>query len=106
MSPLGDVLVKIAYILLVLPGSTLYHQHLLHAQGNSRRLAILTTGNMFSGSFAGLIAAGMFSGLDKVRGLAGWQWYVRMKASRLVLTNDWITGSSSFKVPYRLSSLC
>ncbi|KAF5581885.1 hypothetical protein FPANT_8753 [Fusarium pseudoanthophilum] len=38
------------------------------------RLAILTTGNMFSGSFAGLIAAGIFSGLDKVRGLAGWQW--------------------------------
>ncbi|KAF5715803.1 tartrate transporter [Fusarium globosum] len=38
------------------------------------RLAILTTGNMFSGSFAGLIAAGIFSGLDKVHGLAGWQW--------------------------------
>ncbi|PVH94777.1 MFS general substrate transporter [Periconia macrospinosa] len=38
------------------------------------RLAILTTGNNFSGSFAGLIAAGIFEGLDKKHGLAGWQW--------------------------------
>jgi hypothetical protein len=38
------------------------------------RLAILTTGNNFSGSFAGLIAAGVFQ-LDKRLGLAGWQWY-------------------------------
>ena len=40
------------------------------------RLAILTTGNNFSGSFAGLIAAGVFQ-LDKKLGLTGWQWYVR-----------------------------
>ncbi|XP_014562302.1 hypothetical protein COCVIDRAFT_84502 [Bipolaris victoriae FI3] len=37
------------------------------------RLAILTTGNNFSGSFAGLIAAGVFQ-LDKKLGLTGWQW--------------------------------
>lgn len=30
---------------------------------------ILATG------FAGLIAAGVFSGLDQVRGLSGWRWY-------------------------------
>jgi hypothetical protein len=37
------------------------------------RLAILTTGNNFSGSFAGPIAAGVFE-LHKKLGLAGWQW--------------------------------
>lgn len=40
------------------------------------RMAIFYTGNMLASSFAGLIAAGVFAGLDGVHGLAGWRWYV------------------------------
>ncbi|KAF4266492.1 hypothetical protein KXW23_002271 [Aspergillus fumigatus] len=38
------------------------------------RMAILYTGNMLASSFSGLIAAGIFAGLDGVHGLAGWRW--------------------------------
>lgn len=38
------------------------------------RIAILYTGNVLATAFAGLIAAGVFYGLDDVGGLAGWQW--------------------------------
>lgn len=40
------------------------------------RMAVFYTGNMLASSFSGLIAAGVFAGLDGVRGLAGWRWYV------------------------------
>ncbi|EPS39564.1 hypothetical protein H072_6648 [Dactylellina haptotyla CBS 200.50] len=38
------------------------------------RIAILYTGNILATAFAGLIAAGIFHGLDKVAGIAGWKW--------------------------------
>ncbi|CAM1507733.1 Fc.00g045810.m01.CDS01 [Cosmosporella sp. VM-42] len=38
------------------------------------RMSIFYTGNMAASSFSGLIAAGVFAGLDGNRGLAGWQW--------------------------------
>jgi MFS family permease len=38
------------------------------------RIAILYTGNILATAFAGLIAAGIFHGLDKVAGISGWQW--------------------------------
>ncbi|KAJ4423747.1 hypothetical protein N0V82_001634 [Gnomoniopsis sp. IMI 355080] len=38
------------------------------------RIAILYTGNVLATAFAGLIAAGIFHGLDNVGGLAGWRW--------------------------------
>jgi sugar phosphate permease len=38
------------------------------------RIAILYTGNILATAFAGLIAAGIFHGLDNVAGLAGWKW--------------------------------
>ncbi len=37
-------------------------------------MAILYTGNMLASSFSGLIAAGVFAGLDGVHGWAGWRW--------------------------------
>lgn len=40
------------------------------------RISILYTGNILATAFAGLIAAGIFAGLDDVGGLAGWQWYL------------------------------
>lgn len=40
------------------------------------RISVLYTGNILATAFAGLIAAGVFSGLDKKAGLTGWQWYV------------------------------
>jgi MFS family permease len=40
------------------------------------RIAILYTGNVLATAFAGLIAAGIFHGLDKVGGLSGWRWLV------------------------------
>ncbi|KAE9974876.1 hypothetical protein EG327_008628 [Venturia inaequalis] len=38
------------------------------------RIAILYTGNILAQAFAGLIAAGIFHGLDDVAGIAGWRW--------------------------------
>ena len=38
------------------------------------RMSVFYTRNMMASSFSGLIAAGVFEGLDKVQGLAGWQW--------------------------------
>lgn len=38
------------------------------------RIAILYTGNVLATAFAGLIAAGVFHGMDNAMGLAGWQW--------------------------------
>ena len=37
------------------------------------RIAILYTGNVLATAFAGLIAAGVFHGMDKVAGIAGWR---------------------------------
>ena len=38
------------------------------------RVSILYAGNIFAVSFAGLIAAAVFSTLNHKHGLAGWQW--------------------------------
>lgn len=38
------------------------------------RYAILYTGLVLAMAVSGLIAAGVFAGLDQVHGLAGWQW--------------------------------
>jgi MFS family permease len=38
------------------------------------RIAILYTGNILATAFAGLIAAGVFHGMDGSMGLAGWKW--------------------------------
>lgn len=38
------------------------------------RISILYTGNILATAFAGLIAAGVFHGLDGVSNLAGWKW--------------------------------
>lgn len=38
------------------------------------RIAVLYTGNILATAFAGLIAAGIFHGLDGTAGLAGWKW--------------------------------
>jgi len=38
------------------------------------RIAILYTGNIAATAFAGLIAAGVFHGMDDLAGIAGWKW--------------------------------
>ncbi|RSL69000.1 hypothetical protein CEP54_002572 [Fusarium duplospermum] len=38
------------------------------------RIAILYTGNILATAFAGLIAAGIFYGMDDLAGIAGWKW--------------------------------
>ncbi|KAF2181165.1 MFS transporter [Zopfia rhizophila CBS 207.26] len=38
------------------------------------RISILYTGNILATAFAGLIAAGVFHGMDGTCGLVGWQW--------------------------------
>jgi MFS family permease len=45
------------------------------------RISILYTGNILATAFAGLIAAGIFHGLDKVAGIAGWQWLFILQGS-------------------------
>lgn len=41
---------------------------------SATRLAIFYTGNMMASTFSGLIAAGVFAGMDGSRGLSGWRW--------------------------------
>lgn len=38
------------------------------------RIAILYTGNILATAFAGLIAAGIFKGMDDLAGISGWRW--------------------------------
>lgn len=38
------------------------------------RITILYTGNILATAFAGLIAAGIFHGMDNLGGIAGWKW--------------------------------
>ena len=38
------------------------------------RISILYTGNILATAFAGLIAAGVFHGMDDLAGLTGWRW--------------------------------
>ncbi|KAI8941638.1 hypothetical protein NX059_002851 [Plenodomus lindquistii] len=38
------------------------------------RMAVFYTGNLLASSFAGLIAAGIFAGLDGKHGMQGWKW--------------------------------
>ncbi|TFL04209.1 major facilitator superfamily domain-containing protein [Pterulicium gracile] len=38
------------------------------------RIAILYTGNILATAFAGLIAAGVYHGMDELAGIHGWQW--------------------------------
>ena len=38
------------------------------------RISILYTGNILATAFAGLIAAGIFHGMDDLAGVAGWRW--------------------------------
>lgn len=38
------------------------------------RLSIFYTGNLLASAFSGLIAAGVFAGLDGKAGLEGWRW--------------------------------
>ncbi|KAK4575038.1 hypothetical protein LTR86_000889 [Recurvomyces mirabilis] len=61
------------------------------------RISILYTGNILATAFAGLIAAGIFSGMDGLAGVEGWRWlfillgtitFVIAIASAFVLPND------------------
>jgi hypothetical protein len=38
------------------------------------RISILYTGNILATAFAGLIAAGIFHGMDDLSGISGWRW--------------------------------
>lgn len=79
---------------LVLPRRDLHLVHLLYAAryvniGNgtettlihtnlqkevATRIAMLYCAQILATGFSGLIAAGVFEGMDGVRGLAGWRW--------------------------------
>lgn len=38
------------------------------------RMSIFYSANMLASALSGLIAAGVFAGLDQTLGLTGWQW--------------------------------
>lgn len=56
----------------ILPRSSLHAQHFLHSKRN--RHSDCHTGNVLATAFAGLIAAGIFHGMNGTAGLAGWRW--------------------------------
>ena len=40
------------------------------------RIALLYCAQILATGFSGLIAAGIFAGMDGLKGIAGWRWYV------------------------------
>lgn len=62
------------------------------------RIAILYTGNVLATAFAGLIAAGVFHGMDNAMGLAGWQWlFILQGAVTFVMS---VHSHSAFRSDY------
>jgi len=51
------------------------------------RSAILYSGSLISGAFAGLIAAGITNGMDGVRGLSAWRWLFIIVRNLTMLSN-------------------
>ncbi|KAF9894713.1 hypothetical protein FE257_006603 [Aspergillus nanangensis] len=56
------------------PGALFMISQFYNRKEATSRMAILYTGNMLASAFSGLIAAGVFAGLDQKHNLAGWQW--------------------------------
>ncbi|KAI9035866.1 putative MFS transporter [Aspergillus affinis] len=56
------------------PGALFMISQFYNRKEATTRMAILYTGNMLASAFSGLIAAGVFAGLDGSHGLAGWRW--------------------------------
>lgn len=67
------------------------------------RSAILYSGSLISGAFAGLIAAGITQGMDGKLGLPAWRWYANRR-TRLII-QLMCTGYSLSKAQLQLSSL-
>lgn len=53
-------------------------------------MSIFFTANMLASSFAPLIAAGVFDGLDGSMGYAGWQWYVNPERGTGLLSRSFV----------------
>ncbi|KAK7424131.1 hypothetical protein QQZ08_008737 [Neonectria magnoliae] len=49
------------------------------------RMSVFYTGNILASSFSGLIAAGVFAGLDGKMGLAGWRWLFIIQGALSIL---------------------
>lgn len=65
------------------PGAVYLLSSFYNRKEIATRIAILYTGNVLATAFAGLMAAGVFYGMDDTRagGLAGWQWlFIRQGA--------------------------
>ena len=54
---------------------------------SATRMSIFYTGNLLASSFSGLIAAGVFAGMEGKHGLEGWRW--------LFIIQGLITGKST-----------
>ncbi|QSS60143.1 MFS transporter [Histoplasma capsulatum] len=59
------------------------------------RICILYTGNILATAFAGLIAAGIFAGMDGRSGIKGWQWLFIL----LGITTFLVAFGSAFTLP-------
>ncbi|EGC43627.1 MFS transporter [Histoplasma capsulatum var. duboisii H88] len=59
------------------------------------RICILYTGNILATAFAGLIAAGIFAGMDGRSGIKGWQWLFIL----LGITTFLVAFGSTFTLP-------
>ncbi|GAB1209126.1 hypothetical protein APSETT445_007892 [Aspergillus pseudonomiae] len=65
----------VGYLLGQIPSRALYMLSIFYTRKEiATRISILYTGNILATAFAGLIAAGIFHGMDDLAGLSGWQW--------------------------------
>ncbi|KAF2797059.1 MFS transporter [Melanomma pulvis-pyrius CBS 109.77] len=56
------------------PGAVYMISSFYKRKETATRLSIFYTGNLLASAFSGLIAAGVFAGLDGKHGLEGWRW--------------------------------
>ncbi|KAF2130443.1 MFS transporter-like protein [Dothidotthia symphoricarpi CBS 119687] len=56
------------------PGGVYLISAFYNRKESATRMSIFYTGNLLASSFSGLIAAGVFAGLDGKHGLEGWRW--------------------------------
>ncbi|CAI6334312.1 unnamed protein product [Periconia digitata] len=65
------------------PGATYMLSIFYTRKEVATRIALLYCAQILATGFSGLIAAGVFAGMDGARGLAGWRWLFIMKVNQL-----------------------
>jgi MFS family permease len=99
------------------PGCLFYLSSWYTKEEISFRTSLMYSGSLLSGAFGGLIAAGILSGLNGVRGIAAWQWLFIIEGAMTIFvafcaifilpnfpaTTSWLTEDERAYATWRLA---